>query len=181
MKPTKSTSDPVITDKQRQRLLGWLYGWAHSAELAYNRVQPNAEVTMGDRQADAMQFVVSIAKVEQLAAVLLGSDHAAVRRFREAEPGVRPIRNALEHVDEYLTGRGHLQPGVVPIDRFKVGFRSDDHTMVLTVGDLHGPGSRRVRRVHATVPCRAGRTGRRRVASYARLGPAPNCAFGTTP
>lgn len=133
-RPNKKQGDR-LSDRERRLLEGWAYGWAHAAELALRRVEPADDKTMADRQADAMMFVVALAKVEMCAIALIGRDHPAVAQFRRDVGHLKDVRDILEHVDEYVVGQGDRQLDG-SIGDLTFHYRGDHESLTLLVSGL---------------------------------------------
>lgn len=83
--------------------LHWFTGAVNQAERVCAADQ------LGDRETEFLLFITALRNSLRSASVVLGYRHAAVRTFYETCPGLRDLRDLLEHHDEYLRGQGNLQ------------------------------------------------------------------------
>jgi hypothetical protein len=99
----------------------WTHAWMcaaatilHGLEAAWDDESPAASV--GTRDALTLVLVDAVRNTYRGAAAVLGSDHSAVQTFEQAVPGLKDLRDSLEHFDAYLRGTGHRQPALAGPD-----------------------------------------------------------------
>lgn len=74
-----------------------------------------ASLTPGDISAIGRRDVLTLLLVDAArnvvrgAGVLLGNDSDPVKRFEQAHPTLKTLRDRIEHFDEYIKGAGHRQ------------------------------------------------------------------------
>lgn len=87
-----------------------------SVEATWDNESPAA--SLGVRDALALVLVDAVRNTYRGAAAVLGSHHSAIRTFELAVPGLKDLRDSLEHFDVYLRGTGRRQPQLgAPNDR----------------------------------------------------------------
>lgn len=60
-------------------------------------------------ETELLMFVDALNNARRGAVATLGSDHEAIKEFDARVPGLKQLRDQLEHHDEYAAGRGQLQ------------------------------------------------------------------------
>lgn len=105
-------SDPAApVDRHLAR---WAHAWAVAASQTYETIEsisipesPASEV--GRRDAMTMVLVDAVRNVVRGAEQILGADSDVVRRFNEAHPTLKTLRDRLEHYEDYVRGTGIAQ------------------------------------------------------------------------
>lgn len=131
--------------------------WFRSAVLANHRIHDSDDLRAGfsSRQMDARQLVVALwqllvaEKLQQVALRALGMDKTvyaelsrARTRFEQALPGIKHMRDALMHFDEWARGDGsgpqakEVKAGKLPRDVASMywGFGYDPQDDTITLG-----------------------------------------------
>jgi hypothetical protein len=86
-------------------------------------------------QLDMMLLVSALRNFERGAIQFLGADHPAVATFGQQVPDSVPVRDMLEHFDDYVLGNGKLQGLSKGSGEWLLFFHGDgsDHAMQMIV------------------------------------------------
>jgi hypothetical protein len=124
----------VNTDEREVRLewASWVQVWWVAAKRQADRIE---NATFDDMQPDILLFIQALNNLARGARRVLGPEHPDMQRFEKALPGLKDLRDMLEHFDEYVEGEGWRQrrqvmpPGTPFVTFFS---RSDrrDHTAI---------------------------------------------------
>lgn len=106
-----ATKFPRNVDKDMVR---WAHAWAAAALQAYETIEsisiPESPATeAGRRDAMTMVLVDAVRNVARGAESSLGQGSELVRRFNEAHPQLKDLRDRFEHYEDYVRGTGVAQ------------------------------------------------------------------------
>lgn len=96
----------------RRDLARWSHQWFVAALLQAQRAIsafPADSVGFSQMETELLMFVDALNNARRGAAATLGSQHESVKEFDDRVPGLKRLRDQLEHHDEYAVGRGRLQ------------------------------------------------------------------------
>lgn len=95
---------------------GTLARWSHQWLVAAQRQAGRAfEAARSDPEGyswvetELLLFVDALNNMRRAALAVVGPSSVAIQRFDEEVPGLKDLRDQLEHHDEYVAGRGRLQ------------------------------------------------------------------------
>lgn len=117
-------------NENRGDLARWSHQWfvaaLFQAQRAIAAFPAGDSVDFSQMETELLMFVDALNNARRGAAATLGSKHEAVKEFDLRAPGLKRLRDQLEHHDEYAVGRGRLQR--------KAEVRPGDQWWTLTVG-----------------------------------------------
>lgn len=94
-------------------LAGWCHAWFSAAfrqaQRAFDAPEPGTDGYDGSDETELLMFVTATNNLARAARAVLGRDSDSVREFDAAIPGLKEIRDQIEHFDEYVVGEGRLQ------------------------------------------------------------------------
>jgi hypothetical protein len=128
-------------------VLGNLHTWAHAVQIEGRRILEEGPTTADAfvdsillalalrnllRSADLARKVIT--KYDETWALDLSNEvTVAIRECEDKTPGIKDLRDVLEHFDAYELGLGNLQKKGLDLI-FALGFEREDERFVLKVG-----------------------------------------------
>jgi hypothetical protein len=107
---TKPNPDTLI------RWGAWVHVWWTAAIRQAERIK---DASFDEMQPDVFLFVQALNNLVRGATRILGANHDAVQTFNSAHPGLKDLRNMVEHFDEYAAGDGRRSlPSGTPFEAF---------------------------------------------------------------
>lgn len=95
-------------------LARWAHAWAAASTQTYETIEsisiPDSPASeLGRRDAMVMVLVDAVRNVVKGAEQVLGEDSDLIRRFSEAHPMLKTLRDRFEHYEDYVRGSGIAQ------------------------------------------------------------------------
>lgn len=97
-----------------RHLARWAHAWAAASTQTYETIEsisiPDSPASeLGRRDAMTMVLVDAVRNVVRGAEQILGEDSDLVRRFSQAHPTLKTLRDRFEHYEDYVRGSGIAQ------------------------------------------------------------------------
>lgn len=103
----------MVTEGADPELAKWSHQWFVAAYLQAQRavaaLNSDDLAGLGEAETELLMFVDALNNARRGAVAVLGLQSVPVQAFDAAVPGLKRLRDQLEHHDEYVRGVGRLQ------------------------------------------------------------------------